>query len=176
MKFQTRDSWIVSSYLAHRTPAQLLSLAVRSPSRMVLPARFLLSWMFVMLLWRQTDPHWLSLSRQELSLNFFLMTFKALKFGEPGCLADLLNLPNVHVGIGLRTSDDSFWMEVLRATSERCSSERAFSYIAPRLLNRIPASLKKLDYIATFKSELKTFMFARAFDFSDRSVNEGYRL
>ena len=28
--------------------------------------------------------------------------------------------------------------------------ERAFSYIAPRILNRLPASLKESDSIATF--------------------------
>ena len=36
--------------------------------------------------------------------------------------------------------------------------------MAPCLLNRLPVSLKELDYIATFESNLKTFMFARAFD------------
>ena len=44
------------------------------------------------------------------------------------------------------------------------------------LLNRLPATLTELDSIATFKSKLETFMYARAFDLSDRGVNEGYRL
>ena len=52
--------------------------------------------------------------------------------------------------------------------------EGAFSNISPRLLNRLLASLKELDSIATFKSKLKTFV--RAFDLSDQSVNECYRL
>ena len=42
--------------------------------------------------------------------------------------------------------------------------------------DREPVSLKESDSIATFKSKLKTFMFIRAFDLSDRSGNEGYRL
>ena len=104
------------------------------------------------------------------------MTFKALKFGERRYLADLLDLLNVDVGMALRTSDDLFQLEVPRATPERCFSERIFSYIAPYLLNRLPVSLKESDSIATFKSKLKTFMFARAFDLSNRSVNKGYRL
>ena len=74
----------------------------------------------------------------------------------------------------LRTSDDPFRLEVPRETSERCLSVRAFSYIAPHLLNRLPASLKELDSIATIKSKLKTFLFVRAFDLSDQSVNESY--
>ena len=40
----------------------------------------------------------------------------------------------------------------------------------------LPASSKESDSVATFRSKLKTFMFARAFDLTDRSVNEGYRL
>ena len=53
---------------------------------------------------------------------------------------------------------------------------RTFCYIAPRLLNMLPASLKELDSIAKFKSRLKTFVFVRAFDLSDQIVNESYRL
>ena len=78
--------------------------------------------------------------------------------------------------MGLRTSDDPFQLEVPRATSERCFSEGAFSYIASCLLNRLPASLKELDSIATFTSKLKTFMFERAFDLSNQSMNGSYRL
>ena len=104
------------------------------------------------------------------------MAFEALKYGEPGYLADLLNFLNVHVGMNLKISDDPFWLEVPKAKSGQCFSEKAFSYIAPRLLTRLPASLKKLDSITTFKSKLKTLMFVRAYDSSDRSVDEGYRL
>ena len=77
--------------------------------------------------------------------------------------------------MGLRTSDDIFWLEILRATSDQYFSGKAFSYSAPRLLNRLPALLKKSDSIATFKSKLETFMFVRAFDSSNQSVNEGHR-
>ena len=45
--------------------------------------------------------------------------------------------------------------------------------VAPHLLKRFSASLTELDSIATFKSKLKTFMFARVLDLS---VNDGYRL
>ena len=38
-------------------------------------------------------------------------------FGEPKYLTDLLNLQNVHVGMGLRTSDP-FRLKPPRATSE----------------------------------------------------------
>ena len=76
------------------------------------------------------------------------------------------------MGMLLRTSDDRFRLEVPRATSEGWFSERAFLYIAPHLLNRLHASLKKLDFIATFKNRLKTFLFAGSYDLSDRSMND----
>ena len=47
---------------------------------------------------------------------------------------------------------------------KQCFSERALLFITPHLLNKLPASLKYLDFIVTFKSKLKTFTFARAFD------------
>ena len=98
-------------------------------------------------------------------------SFRALFKRVPFVPFSSLNLQNAHVGMDLKTSDDPFQLEVPRAASERCFSERAFSYIAPCLLNRLPASLKELDSIATFKSKLKTFIFERAFDLSYQSMN-----
>ena len=85
-------------------------------------------------------------------------------------------MQNIRLDMSLRTSDDLYRPDEPRATSERHFSERAFSYIAPRLFNRLPASLKESDSVDLFKSKLKTFMFMRAFDLSDCSVNEGYRV
>ena len=96
------------------------------------------------------ELHWPP-TRQEWSLRFGCWLLKHLKFGEPKYLADLLTLQNVYVSMGLRTSDDPFQLEVPRATSECCFSERAFSYFAPHLLNGLPASLKEMDSIATSK-------------------------
>ena len=78
--------------------------------------------------------------------------------------------------MGLRTSDDPYRLDEPRTTSERHFSERASSYIVPCLFNRLPVSLKESDSIDLFKSKLKTFMFTKAFDLSDRSLNEGYRV
>ena len=69
-----------------------------------------------------------------IEFKICVSAFKALKFGEPKYLADLLNLQNVHVGMGLRISDDPFRQEVSRVTFEQCFSERAFLCIAPCLL------------------------------------------
>ena len=40
---------------------------------------------------------------------------------------------------------------------------RAFSYVAPKLWNHLPTSVRDSDTLSTFKTRLKTFLFARAF-------------
>ena len=54
-----------------------------------------------------TELHWLPV-KARIAFMICLLAFKALKFGEPKYLADLLNLQNVHVGMGLRTFNDLF--------------------------------------------------------------------
>ena len=80
------------------------------------------------------------------------------------------------LGVDLRSSDDPFRLVEPRAVSERHFAERSFSYVAPRLLNRLPVSLKELDSLQAFKSRLKSFLFAKAFDIQDQSLNEEYRV
>ena len=60
------------------------------------------------------ELHWLPVKARN-EFKICLLTFKALTFGEPRYLVDLFN---VHVGMGLRTFDDPFQLYVLRATSE----------------------------------------------------------
>ena len=47
-----------------------------------------------------------------------MLAFKTVKFDKPTYLANLLNLQKVHLGMGLRTSDDPLQQEVTRAPSE----------------------------------------------------------
>ena len=63
-----------------------------------------------------------SLSKERIEFKICLLAFKALKFSKPKYLAGLLNFRNVHLDMGLRTSDDHFCVEVLKTTSERCFS------------------------------------------------------
>ena len=54
------------------------------------------------------ELYWLSVkARIEIKI-ICLLAFKVLKFGKPRYLGDLLNLKNVHAGLGLRTSDNLF--------------------------------------------------------------------
>jgi len=41
---------------------------------------------------------------------------------------------------------------------------RSISVAAPHLWNNLPTSLRTIDCLATFKSELKTYLFKSAFN------------
>lgn len=120
------------------------------------------------------ELHWLPI-KARIEFKICLLAFKALRFGEPRYLSDLL----VRQGggfVALRSSDDPFRLVEPRAPSERHFAERSFSYIAPRLLNRLPASLKQLESLDVFKSRLKSFLFTRAYDLDNQRLCESYRV
>ena len=121
------------------------------------------------------ELHWLPI-KARIEFKICLMAFKALRLGEPKYLSDLLVCQSPGLGVDLRSSDDPFRLVEPRAVSERHFAERSFSYVAPRLLNRLPVSLKELDSLQAFKSRLKSFLFAKAFDIQDQSLNEEYRV
>ena len=52
----------------------------------------------------------------------------------------------------------------------------AFSYIAPRLYNRLQITIKLINSLNTFKSHLKAFLFSHAYDQSSLTVQEDYAL
>ena len=49
-----------------------------------------------------------------------------------------------------------------------------FSYIAPRLYNKLPITIKLIDSLNTFKNHLKAFLFSRTYDQSGLTVREDY--
>ena len=51
-----------------------------------------------------------------------------------------------------------------------------FFYIAPRLYNKLPITIKQIDSLNTFKSHFKAFLFSRAYDQSGLTVQEDYAL
>lgn len=44
----------------------------------------------------------------------------------------------------LRSGDDPYHLNETRVVQERSFADRSFSYIAPRLYNRLPMSMKQL--------------------------------
>ena len=78
--------------------------------------------------------------------------------------------------LGLRSADDPYCLHEPRAVGERGFAYRSFSYIAPRLYNELPITIKLIDSLNTFKSHLKAFFFSRAYDQSGLTVQEDYAL
>ena len=104
------------------------------------------------------------------------MTFKAVKSGEPGCLADML-VPLVHdSNVELCSSNDSFRMDELRIFGRRSFAAQTFSFSAPRLYNRLPVELKNLTSVDSFRERLKTFLFLRSYNLAMGTLNEDYKV
>ena len=119
--------------------------------------------------------HWLPV-RARIEFKLCLMTFKVLKFHEPLYLVGLLSPQTDDLNMALRSSDDPYHLTEPRAVGERPFAARSFSYMAPRLYNRLPVSLKQLDSVETFKKHLKSFLFSRAYDLVEGVVSDDYRL
>ena len=116
------------------------------------------------------------LLRQEFEFKICLITFKALKFNEPSYIRELLSLSPHESTLGLRSADDPYRLHEPRATGERGFANRSFSCIAPRLYNKLPSTVKQIDFLNTFKSHLKAFLFSSAYDQSGLTVQEDYAL
>ena len=66
--------------------------------------------------------------------------------------------------LGLRSADNPYRLHEPRAIGERGFANHSFSYIAPRLYNKLPIINKLIDSLNTFKSHLKAFLFSHAYD------------
>ena len=121
------------------------------------------------------ELHWLPIVAR-IEFKLCVMTFKAVKYGEPSYLADML-LPLVHdSNVELRSGDDPFRMVEPRALGGRSFAARSFSFSAPRLYNRLPVELKNLASVNSFRERLKTFLFLRSYNVAMGTLNEDYKV
>ena len=121
------------------------------------------------------ELHWLPL-KARIECKICLITFKALKFNHPSYIRKLLSFSSHESTLGLRSADDPYRLHEPRAIGERGFANRSFSYIAPRLYNKLPITVKLIDFLTTFKSHLKAFHFSRAYEQSSLTVQEDYAL
>ena len=111
-----------------------------------------------------------------LAEQIFLIVFKALRFGQPKYIADMLSPPVTISHVTLRSDDDPYRLHEPRAVDERAFAERSFVYTAPRLYNGLPATVKQQASVQSFKIYLKTFLFSRAYNSNTNTINEVYKL
>ena len=121
------------------------------------------------------ELHWLPL-KARTEFKTYLITFKALKFNQPSYIRELLSFSSHESTSGLRSANDPYCLHEPRAIGERGFPNRSFSYIAPRLYNKLPITIKQIDSLNTFKSHLQAFLFFRAYDQSGLTVQEDYAL
>ena len=102
--------------------------------------------------------HWLPVSVR-IEFKILLLTFRALHGQAPSYIRDLL-CPYVP-SRRLRSLDQGLLM--VPRTRFRTRGDRSFQAVAPKLWNDLPLSIRSLDSVDAFKSELKTHLFLQAF-------------
>ena len=117
------------------------------------------------------ELHWVPL-KARIESKICLITSEALKFNQSSYIRKLLSFSSHESTSGLQSADVPYRLHEPRATGEREFANRSFSYISPRLCNKLPVTIKLIDSVNTFKSHLKAFLFSRAYDQSGLTVQE----
>ena len=88
----------------------------------------------------------------------------------------MLSPPVTISHLTLRSDDDPYRLHEPRAVGEQAFAERSFVYTAPRLYNGLPVTVKQQASVQSFKIQLKTFLFSRAYNSDTNTINEVYKL
>ena len=117
------------------------------------------------------DLHWLPI-KARIEYKICVLTYVALKTNEPDYLRKKLRkyvLPET------QTRHASNQHRLDQPTAKSKLGERAFSHSAPRLYNKLPDHIKESENIEIFKKKLKTHLFGKVYDVSDKTINDDYR-
>ena len=103
--------------------------------------------------------HWLPV-RFRIDFKILLFVFKSLNGLAPGYLAELLEVYDPP-----RTLRSMGQLQLTTKTAnKRTRGDRAFSVLGPRLWNALPLQIRFAPSIESFKTRLKTHLYAQAFD------------
>ena len=120
------------------------------------------------------DLHWLPV-KARIEFKICLLTYKALKYGEPKYLRDCL-VPNVEAtSANVTTRHASDPHRLFEIGVNRMVGDRTFRYAAPRLFNRLPLDIKDSQNVLVFKKMLKTHLFARCYDCVSKTIESSYK-
>ena len=103
--------------------------------------------------------HWLPVC-ERINFKVLLLTFKALNGLAPKYLTELLC---EHVPQRALRSGDQHLLTVPR-TELKMYGDRCFAKAAPKLWNELPVQIRRTEDLTSFKCELKTFLFRKAYD------------
>ncbi|XP_056587301.1 uncharacterized protein LOC130407959 isoform X1 [Triplophysa dalaica] len=102
--------------------------------------------------------HWLPI-KYRIDFKIILITYKALNGLAPTYLTELLSRYNPSRSL---RSQNLGLLTIPRITKST-KGGRAFSYVAPKLWNSLPDTIRGSDTLSQFKSRLKTHLFSQAF-------------
>ena len=101
--------------------------------------------------------HWLPVG-QRIDFKIMLLTYKSLHGLGPKYLTDMLPL---HKPSRTLRSSETNLLIIPRVNTKH--GKAGFSYYATNSWNKLPEDLRLAPTLSTFKTRLKTFMFALAF-------------
>ena len=104
--------------------------------------------------------HWLPIQHR-IEFKIISLVHKCLHNNAPPYLQRLIQHTRP-TRTGLRSEEDTTRLLVLR-TSRKTFALRSFSVLGPQLWNDLPRNLHRIDNYASFKKELKTYLFKVAF-------------
>ena len=101
--------------------------------------------------------HWLPVNYR-IKFKLSTLTYRALAIHQPPYLASLLHFSNVPRQLRSSTSQQ---LSIPRTKLNL--GKRAFSVAAPIIWNELPTTLKSCESLASFRKNLKTYLFKIAF-------------
>ena len=119
------------------------------------------------------ELHWLPI-KARVEYKILLLIYKVLKYSEPKYLRDCLEFFRPETNVVVRHASETYRLSEPRTNCK--FGERAFEHSAPRLYNKIPLEMKDIKEEKKFKSELKTLLFSRSYNKTNRTINEKYKV
>ena len=115
------------------------------------------------------ELHFLPL-KARIKYKICLLAFKALKYGQPAYLRELLqyNAPTR----SLRNDRTDRLVEPIVAQSSY--SDRCFYACAPKMFNSLPNHVRLSDTFEIFKTRLKTFLFRESYDLENLCITPAF--
>ena len=104
-----------------------------------------------------TQLHWLPVNYR-IKFKLCTLTFRALAIHQPPNLASLLHFSNIPRQLRSSTSQQ---LSIPRTKLNL--GKRAFSVAAPIIWNELPTTLKSCESLASFRKNLKTYLYKIAF-------------
>ena len=98
----------------------------------------------------------------EIEFKILLIVFKIFRGLAPSYLSFLITSKPVSK-YNLRSSSDSTLLSFPNIKVKATLGERAFVFAAPKLWNALPRFIRETNSIDSFKRQLKTYLFKKAF-------------